>query len=242
MAEEKKDDKNAGIPGRLDSSSPPGGAGNGDTTVETEKSESRVPYHKDPELQDYINRQVEKRWLDKEQENNKDKGKGKDELSDIVSELTEEFQLEPSLALKYAKIIEKVADRVAEKKIVGVKVNLKTVTLQHKINNFAASHPDLVQFKDDMLKTLQMLPEDEQDFIRNSENGLEYLYNKVKIRTISANPQQNKHLGGFGGGSGGGAKLNRDGGGLLEKASAAFRSGNVREYNALMTEHNASQK
>lgn len=196
---------------------------------------NRLPYHEDPDLQDYINRMVEKRVAESIQ---KSYSKDTEEYSDIVAELTSEFELSPELAKKYAKIIEKVAERVSEKKMVGVQSNLKSVTLQHKVSNFSASHPDLAELKDDMLETLNKLPKDEQEFIRNSENGIEYLYNKVKLRKLSILNPSGKASGGS---PLGGGKSREENSTLLQKAQQEFSKGNVQGYNQLMKEYNSSK-
>ena len=215
-----------------------------DAAAKAEAEKNRVPFHEDPKIQEYLGRQIEKRVAEilqeKENQAQHSKSNGDNEFADIVELLTNEFQLEPSAAKKYAKIIETVADRVSERKLVDVQSNMKSVTLQHKITNFAASHPDMFGLKDEMLETLNKLPKDEQEFIRSSENGIDWLYSKVKLRVLSLSggdrQQAASHTGG------GSSKTEGGDSTILQKAQEAFSKGHVQEYNRLMQEHKASQK
>lgn len=196
---------------------------------------------RNPEFQDYMERQIEKR-VDAILASKTAPQVTKDEVAEIEKELDAKIAAGTLTAKDMVQAQRKIAEIAASVHFAPVKETVNTVSMQNAIAKFGKDNPDMWDLREDMLKILNSLPAASQVFWRNQppEVAVEHLYLKAKVRRGNAAPAQNKDLGGSPPGR---SAPKLGGGSLIDQALDARRKGDKVGYERIMREHNAvSQK
>lgn len=215
------------------------------SSAETIKTEGTRPFNemiRNPEFQDYFDRQVRREVENQVNQYISTLPKPtQEEKQDIIAQV--ELELDKKIkdgTVTSKDIIEsqrKVADHLFESRNKGQEEQMKQMALTHRINSFAMDHPDLPNYKDTMLSIFKSLPESEKGFIRNSDNGIDFLYSKAKRISPAASSFSNSSsfAGTFPAGRAQSSEKKTGGASTeLSKAQEALKGGDRAAYERIM--------
>ena len=195
----------------------------------------RTPLHEDPEVQDYVNRQVAKGIELALQSIGKDRTSATpDELDLIAQEVAKEFELTE----KAAKSLVNKIDRVSGRKVEGLQKQFDDLNLSLRFGAVFAANPDAKSFEKKMYEIFNGLNEYERQFVLKSPEGPSFLLDKARKSVTGGilTPAQKAAGGSPPTSSVSAASKTADTSAILKKAAEALASGNRGEYQRLVTE------
>lgn len=203
------------------------------TVAEPQQSAEKIPFDQDPRVQEYISRQIEKRW-NRFLAESETKAQEQDISIQLEREMIDEG-MDARTAKKIINVFARLADDKLKKNLYPLQEDLNKQVIMNRFVQFASSHKDFESYRSTMWDIYSNLSQDEQRFIESSPNGIDFLYSKAKLLKQPASENQSQTFSTQGRGTG---KFN-PGENLAEKASEALSKGDKVAYKELMATLNA---
>ncbi len=197
-----------------------------------------VPFDQDPKIQDYINRQAEKRAEAKVIEKMAEYGikpqtqaATGDELDKIAAEIAEEHGLEPKLARSLTDKMKRANKGEMDK----MRSEVDNINLTLRFGQVFANNPDGQKYSAKMQEIFNDMGTLERDFVLKSPNGPDYLFGEAKKR-LGYVPSNERLSGGSGAGrSASPSSKVGDVTTLTTQAVEALKSGDRPKYEKIMS-------
>ena len=203
--------------------------------VVTPPATPALPFHEDPQIQGYIQRQVAKGIEIALQTMGKDPASATaDDYDLIAKEFAKEHGMEEDVAKRFVGRVSKIS----EKQVKEVRSELNEIRMTLRFGAVFAADPDAKSYEKKMSEIYGGMTEFEKNFVLNSPDGPSFLLSKAKNSVAgglvppSARPA--------GGSPPSGSRLASDklgdNSGILTKASEALARGDKNEYTRLLSQ------
>lgn len=159
-------------------------------SAETQKTE-RIPFDRDPAIQDYIARQVSARWQDLMSVQGLSQRVKENVSAGMENELIEEG-VDSKVAKKIVSVFSRMADDKVKSAMEPLQKDVQNLSINDKFIAFAGEHPDFENHRKAMFQIYSNLSDAEKNFIENSPNGIDFLYSKAKVLSGSGVNAQSK--------------------------------------------------
>ena len=202
----------------------------------------KVPFHKDPQVQDYIARQIENRMQAVLASQRSGAPEKKDELQELAVEAARDLGVDKEIAEKLVLLISKSVSKGLEQNqgIKTMRESFETQELMGRFRECATRYPDFAQYQGKMSEIWAAMPPEEKELIMRSRSGAELLYSHAKLLSGNGASNQNPHAGGSPESSSGGRQSDMTT--LQSKIDTAWKNGDKKAYRELVEQMQTARR
>ena len=215
--------------------------------LKAEEEARNLPFHKNPEMQDYINRQVEAKSAEKINDamakiialQGQKPAQAGDESDQMIDEIAAEGNLDENSKKVLKKLMVKVkavVEKQSAKESKELKEKVENMEITMRMGAVFNAHPDAKELTGKMSEVFSRLTALEKQFALYSPEGGEWLYNKTKsmVSSYIVTPQEKTAGSSLNGKGVSVAAKTGEEGSAIDKAAEALAKGDKNEYHRLI--------
>ena len=165
-----------GNPMPAGSSSANNGNGENGKPLQGANNPANVPFHEDPQIQEYISRQVEKKIQEAVQNNAGHSNNIPNQEDELVNEFSKDLGLDKNQAKLLVEKFKKVHDTMNG----GTKLAIQEMNYRNRLIELGTKYSDSVEIQKEMYETFQKMTPLGKEYVLKDPDGLESLYHKTK--------------------------------------------------------------